>query len=100
MAGLSATTSTLETDINQTVAVITSYRRMIVGTLNGFDQTINLIVDESYERVFSSSQEVEQMVLGLYIIRRVNVAVIGEIDKHSVFDLGNIQAKPLNSVAH
>ncbi|KAI1239267.1 hypothetical protein IHE44_0012382 [Lamprotornis superbus] len=30
------------------------------GTLKGFDQTINLILDESHERVFSSSQGVEQ----------------------------------------
>ncbi|EMP42059.1 N-alpha-acetyltransferase 38, NatC auxiliary subunit [Chelonia mydas] len=44
------------------------------GTLKGFDQTINLILDESHERVFSSSQGVEQVVLGLYIVRGDNVA--------------------------
>lgn len=43
------------------------------GTLKGFDQTINLILDESHERVFSSSQGVEQVVLGLYIVRGDNV---------------------------
>ncbi|XP_054582111.1 LSM8 homolog, U6 small nuclear RNA associated isoform X1 [Eptesicus fuscus] len=85
-----------------TVAVITSDGRMIVGTLKGFDQTINLILDESHERVFSSSQGVEQVVLGLYIVRGDNVAVIGEIDEEtdSALDLGNIRAEPLNSVAH
>uniref|UniRef100_A0A8I3NA72 U6 snRNA-associated Sm-like protein LSm8 n=1 Tax=Canis lupus familiaris TaxID=9615 RepID=A0A8I3NA72_CANLF len=72
------------------------------GTLKGFDQTINLILDESHERVFSSSQGVEQVVLGLYIVRGDNVAVIGEIDEEtdSALDLGNIRAEPLNSVAH
>ncbi|XP_071589815.1 LSM8 homolog, U6 small nuclear RNA associated isoform X1 [Heliangelus exortis] len=85
-----------------TVAVITSDGRMIVGTLKGFDQTINLILDESHERVFSSSQGVEQVVLGLYIVRGDNVAVIGEIDEEtdSALDLGNIRAEPLNSVVH
>ncbi|NWJ10528.1 LSM8 protein, partial [Crypturellus undulatus] len=85
-----------------TVAVITSDGRMIVGTLKGFDQTINLILDESHERVFSSSQGVEQVVLGLYIVRGDNVAVIGEIDEEtdSSLDLGNIRAEPLNSVVH
>uniref|UniRef100_A0A8C0YWB3 U6 snRNA-associated Sm-like protein LSm8 n=2 Tax=Canis lupus familiaris TaxID=9615 RepID=A0A8C0YWB3_CANLF len=84
-------TSALENYINRTVAVITSDGRMIVGTLKGFDQTINLILDESHERVFSSSQGVEQVVLGLYIVRGDNVAVIGEIDKEtdSALDLGN-----------
>ncbi|XP_075003277.1 LSM8 homolog, U6 small nuclear RNA associated isoform X2 [Calonectris borealis] len=66
-------TSALENYINRTVAVITSDGRMIVGTLKGFDQTINLILDESHERVFSSSQGVEQVVLGLYIVRGDNV---------------------------
>ncbi|CAI9160581.1 unnamed protein product [Rangifer tarandus platyrhynchus] len=95
-------TSALENYINRTVAVITSDGRMIVGTLKGFDQTINLILDESHERVFSSSQGVEQVVLGLYIVRGDNVAVIGEIDEEtdSALDLGNIRAEPLNSVAH
>ncbi|KAG8577535.1 hypothetical protein GDO78_005838 [Eleutherodactylus coqui] len=66
-------TSALENYINRTVAVITADGRMIVGTLKGFDQTINLILDESHERVFSSSQGVEQVVLGLYIVRGDNV---------------------------
>lgn len=45
------------------------------GTLKGFDQTINLILDESHERVFSTTQGVEQVILGLYIIRGDNVYV-------------------------
>ncbi|KAG8523000.1 U6 snRNA-associated Sm-like protein LSm8 [Galemys pyrenaicus] len=78
------------------------YQPYPLGTLKGFDQTINLILDESHERVFSSSQGVEQVVLGLYIVRGDNVAVIGEIDEEtdSALDLGNIRAEPLNSVAH
>lgn len=43
------------------------------GTLKGFDQTINLILDESHERVYSTNQGVEQVVLGLHIIRGDNV---------------------------
>ncbi|XP_067437771.1 LSM8 homolog, U6 small nuclear RNA associated [Thunnus thynnus] len=100
-AGSSMSTA-LESYINRTVAIVTSDGRMIVGTLKGFDQTINLILDESHERVFSSSQGVEQVVLGLYIVRGDNVAVIGEIDEEtdSTLDLGNIRAEPLNSVVH
>ncbi|KAJ8381892.1 hypothetical protein SKAU_G00026700 [Synaphobranchus kaupii] len=81
----------LESYINRTVAIITLDGRMIV--------TINLILDE---RVFSSTQGVEQVVLGLYIVRGDNVAVIGEIDEEtdSALDLGNIWAEPLNSVVH
>uniref|UniRef100_A0A3P8UTA1 U6 snRNA-associated Sm-like protein LSm8 n=1 Tax=Cynoglossus semilaevis TaxID=244447 RepID=A0A3P8UTA1_CYNSE len=87
----------LESYINRILLLI-----VFQGTLKGFDQTINLILDESHERVFSSSQGVEQVVLGLYIVRGDNVAVIGEIDEDtdSTLDLGNIRAEPLNSVVH
>ncbi len=41
--------------------------------LKGFDQTINLILSEAYERIYSPSQGVEQVPLGLYIVRGDNV---------------------------
>ncbi len=43
------------------------------GTLKGFDQTINLVLDECHERVYSANAGVEQVILGLYIIRGDNV---------------------------
>lgn len=46
---------------------------VLQGTLKGFDQTVNLILDESHERVFSSGSGVEQVMLGLYIIRGDNM---------------------------
>lgn len=46
------------------------------GTLKGFDQTINLILDDSHERVYSLTQGVEQVVLGLHIIRGDNMLVL------------------------
>ena len=46
---------------------------MFQGQLKGIDQTINLILDESHERVYSSTEGVEQVILGLYIVRGDNV---------------------------
>ncbi|XP_041457898.1 U6 snRNA-associated Sm-like protein LSm8 isoform X2 [Lytechinus variegatus] len=94
--------STLESYVNHTVSVITNDGRQIVGTLKGFDQTINLILDESHERVYSNTAGVEQVVLGLYIIRGDNIAVIGEVDDDvdTGLDLPNIRADPLNAVIH
>jgi U6 snRNA-associated Sm-like protein LSm8 len=45
------------------------------GVLKGFDQTINLILDDSYERVFTNAG-VEQVKLGVFIIRGDNVLVL------------------------
>jgi len=93
---------TLEGYVNRPVNVITSDGRNFIGTLKGFDQTINLILDETHERVFSTSAGVEQVVLGLHIVRGDNICVIGEIDEDidQRLDLGNIKAEPLNPIPH
>lgn len=94
--------SALESYVNKTVSVVTADGRIIVGLLKGFDQTINLILDESHERVYSSSEGVEQVILGLYIVRGDNVAVIGEVDDEvdRSLDFGGIRAEPLSSINH
>lgn len=58
--------------IIDTVSVITADGRIILGVLKGFDQTINLILDDSFERVFTMNG-VEQVKLGVFIIRGENV---------------------------
>ncbi|RZC36796.1 LSM domain containing protein [Asbolus verrucosus] len=76
--------------------------RNFIGTLKGFDQTINIIIDESHERVYSTTSGVEQVMLGLHIIRGDNVAIVGLIDDEldNRLNLANIKAEPLNSVVH
>ncbi|EUB58655.1 U6 snRNA-associated Sm-like protein LSm8 [Echinococcus granulosus] len=73
-----------------------------VGTLKGFDNVINLIVNDSHERVFSPDRGVECVPLGLYIIRGQNVAVVGEVDEDldSRVDFENLRAEPLNPIIH
>ncbi|VDP27378.1 unnamed protein product [Soboliphyme baturini] len=90
-------TSALDSFLNKMISVITGDGRNIVGVMKGFDQTVNVILEDSCERVFSSQQGIEQVPLGLYIIRGENVAVIGEIDEDidKRLDLVNIKAEPL-----
>lgn len=92
----------LESYVNNTVSIITSDGRNFVGTLKGFDQTINIILDESHERVFSTTAGIEQIVLGLHIIRGDNIAVIGQIDEvlDSRLDLHTIRGEPLGPIVH
>ncbi|KAL3270803.1 hypothetical protein HHI36_021325 [Cryptolaemus montrouzieri] len=95
-------TSGLDAFVNHTVSIITSDGRNFIGTLKGFDQTINIILDESHERVYSTTTGVEQVMLGLHIIRGDNVAIIGLIDEEidNRLNLTNIKAEPLNAVIH
>jgi len=87
----------LEAYINKYVNIVTADGRIIIGTLRGFDQAINIILDDSHERVFSATDGVEQVLLGLYIIRGDNVALIGEIDEEADknIDFSRIRADPL-----
>ncbi|KAL6320511.1 hypothetical protein AAG906_007590 [Vitis piasezkii] len=113
----------LESLVDQTISVITNDGRNIVGVLKGFDQATNIILDESHERVYSTKflsfliknikhfnkkkkfnprSSVQQLVLGLYIIRGDNISIVGELDEEldSSLDLSKLRAHPLKPVTH
>ncbi|CAF0808487.1 unnamed protein product [Didymodactylos carnosus] len=89
----------LDSFMNKPVNIVTNDGRIIIGTLKGFDQTINLILDDSHERVFSSTDGVEHVLLGLYIVRGDNVVLIGEIDEEvdKSINFSQIKAEPLSA---
>ncbi|ELR25273.1 u6 snrnaassociated sm-like protein lsm8, putative [Acanthamoeba castellanii str. Neff] len=88
-------------EIDRTVSIITSDARSIVGTLRGFDQFANVIVEDSHERVYSA-QGMEKVPLGLYVIRGDNIAVIGELNEQldKQIDFSSLRAQPLQHVLH
>ncbi|CEM19216.1 unnamed protein product [Vitrella brassicaformis CCMP3155] len=95
-------TSILQPSIDQRIAVVTNDGRLFVGTLRGFDQTTNVILQDASERVYSQDQGVEEIQLGLYVVRGDNIAIIGEIDDviDSEIDHTTIRAAPLKPVVH
>lgn len=66
---------TLAGMVDRRVHVITNDGRHVVGTLRGFDQVVNVILEDCHERVYSSESGVEEAPLGLYVIRGDNVCV-------------------------
>ncbi|KAL0462526.1 UNVERIFIED_CONTAM: Sm-like protein LSM8 [Sesamum latifolium] len=104
--------------ILETISIITNDGRNIVGVLKGFDQATNIILDESHERVYSTKclihlppgtfgfcilkEGVQQLVLGLYIIRGDNISIVGELDEEldASLDLSKLRAHPLKPVIH
>lgn len=68
----------------------------------GFDQTINIILQDSHERIFSMQEGVQRVPMGLYIIRGDNVVLVGEVDDEldRQIDHDNTRAEPLNHVVH
>ena len=92
----------IEAYLDKVVQVVTNDGRNIVGVLKGFDQTTNVGLEDCNERVFSSTAGVEQVALGLYVVRGDNIAVVGEVDEEADADLvlDEIMAEPLKPVVH
>jgi U6 snRNA-associated Sm-like protein LSm8 len=88
----------------------------VQGLLKGFDQTVNLILNDAHERVYSANSGVELVPLGLYIIRGDNVYVLSKAQAHNLLyicsgmigemdidldqrlDFANIKAPPLGPI--
>eukprot|EP01084_Bolivina_argentea_P173164 299941_1 len=84
------------------VSIITCDGRNIVGTLKGLDQYANVVLEDCHERVYHQSAEVEQEVLGLYIIRGANIGVIGIVDENTEneLDLKKIRGENCKPISH
>ncbi|OCK83684.1 Sm-like ribonucleo protein [Lepidopterella palustris CBS 459.81] len=74
----------LNSYINKKVCVITADGRTLVGILISCDQTTNLVLNETIERVIRPAEDPEpssESPLGLYIVRGDNVVVCGLVDE-------------------
>lgn len=66
--------------IAETLCVMTSDGRILVGKLLGHDQVQNLILNDAHERVYSPDADVEEVPLGLLVIRGDDLCLVGEFD--------------------
>jgi len=55
---------------------------LLQGTLKGFDQTTNIILSGSIERVFHHEEPVEEVDLGIYLIRGDNMQAASVTASH------------------
>ncbi|TKA50614.1 hypothetical protein B0A53_06092 [Rhodotorula sp. CCFEE 5036] len=92
----------LTTYVDKKVLVVTQDGRVIVGKLMGFDQTTNIILADSIERIFSVDEPVIEEPLGVEIVRGDNITLIGGLDEEAdkEIDLSTIRAHPLADVTH
>mmetsp|Transcript_8268 Transcript_8268/g.14986 ORF Transcript_8268/g.14986 Transcript_8268/m.14986 type:complete len:99 (-) Transcript_8268:128-424(-) len=92
--------STLSEWSSKPVTVLTCDGRLITGTLAGYDQLQNLILQHSYEKVYSMESPMERVELGLFVVRGDNVAVIsdcgGEDDDDGEED--DVRAEPIQQI--
>jgi U6 snRNA-associated Sm-like protein LSm8 len=88
--------------VNTHVLVLTCDGRILLGYLRGFDNSVNLILEDALERVFSPSQGVELLTLGLFLIRGENVASVGTVNKEKDEEIkwSEVTAEPLKPIVH
>lgn len=85
-----------------TVSIVTNDGRHIVGTLTGFDKVQNIVLTNSFERIYSKETPAETVPLGLYVVRGDSIAVIGEVDdeRDDEIEWDGIKVEPMRIITH
>jgi len=93
-------TSYVESLVEQVVSVITNEGRVFTGVLKSFDQSMNMVISNCFEKVYSTDEAVNFIKMGLYMIRGDNVALISEVDEllEKQVDYSQIKAEKLNEM--
>jgi U6 snRNA-associated Sm-like protein LSm1 len=70
--------------LDKRILIVLRDGRHLVGKLRSFDQFMNLILEETCERVLLTGKDTKKKYcdfpLGLYIVRGDNIVLLGEID--------------------
>ena len=84
------------------VSVITNDGRHVIGTLRGVDTVTNILLTDCKERVYSADEAVQEVELGLYILRGDNCALVGQINpsKEEKLDLNQVRAPRMKPIVH
>lgn len=98
----SLTMSSLQGYVDRRVLLILQDGRAIVGIMAGFDQKSNVVLSDSKERVYSIDEGVEEIPLGLYLVKGDMVVLIGEIDESidKSVDPSTIRAEPIMPIRY
>jgi len=73
-------TSYVEGLVDSVVSVITNDGRVFTGILKSFDQSMNIVVKNCYEKVYTT-EGVKFVEIGMYFIRGDNVSIVSEVDE-------------------
>ncbi|KAI0069602.1 Sm-like ribonucleoprotein [Panus rudis PR-1116 ss-1] len=94
--------ASLQGYVDHRVLLILQDGRAIVGMFAGYDQKSNVVLSDSKERVYSIDEGVEEIPLGLYLVKGDQIVLIGEIDEavDQSVDLSSIRAEPLPPIRY
>ncbi|GJJ77964.1 U6 snRNA-associated Sm-like protein LSm8 [Entomortierella parvispora] len=86
--------------VDKPVFVYLTDGRTLVGQLTGYDQAANVILSQTHERIFSSSEGMKSVPIGVYVVRGETIALIGGLDEEldEGADWENVRVEPLDPV--
>ncbi|KAF2143647.1 uncharacterized protein K452DRAFT_325602 [Aplosporella prunicola CBS 121167] len=95
----------LQAYVNKKILVLTTDGRTLTGTLLSCDQTTNLVLSETWERIIRPADDPEpssEVQHGLYLIRGDNVVVCGLVDEEldASIDWSKVRGDVLGSTKH
>ncbi len=64
--------------LNRKVVVVSSDGRTYSGILKSFDQTMNLVIENSKEMLYDQKHQYQELTMSTFLIRGENVVLIGE----------------------
>jgi U6 snRNA-associated Sm-like protein LSm8 len=85
--------------------VITTDGRTLIGTLISYDNTTNLILTETIERIIrqvDDEEESSQMDHGLYLVRGDTVVLVGGVDEEldASINWSKVNGDPIGGTKH
>jgi U6 snRNA-associated Sm-like protein LSm8 len=86
--------------IEQIVTVITTEGKVFTGSLKSFDQSMNMILENCYEKQYSADEGIAFVKMGLYMIRGDTVAIVSQVDEilEQQINTKEIKAEPLKEI--
>jgi U6 snRNA-associated Sm-like protein LSm8 len=92
--------SHVESLVDQIIVVITTEGRVFTGVLKSFDQSMNLVIKNCYEKVYSTDEGVKFVKMNVYMIRGDTVAMITDIDEtlEGQINYNEVKAEPLKVI--
>ncbi|KAF8725119.1 hypothetical protein AX14_008321 [Amanita brunnescens Koide BX004] len=94
--------ASLQGYVDRRIFLVLQDGRAIVGKMAGYDQRSNIVISECKERVYSMEDGVEEIPLGLYLVKGDMIILIGEIDDaiDQSVDLSTIRAEPIPPIRY
>ncbi|WFD41260.1 snRNP Sm proteins [Malassezia japonica] len=94
--------SSLQGYMEQQVLLVTQDGRVLVGNLRGYDALGSLVLSECVERIFSRDAGVEEVPLGVYILRGDSISLVGDLDleRDRKTDWASLTAEPIPVTKH